>query len=83
MLGPIGPAGRSWQFAGRFGLKCRFAATDSKEQHRLERPSARTKCPSRGRFFVNCVHFMSLSRRNAASESEERARSSWLVARGS
>ena len=86
MLGPIGSAGRSWQFAGRLGLKCRFAATDSKEQHRLERPSARIKCPSRGRFFANCdrppancVHFMSLSRRNAASESEERARGSWLV----
>ena len=24
------------QAAGRLGLKCRFAATDSKEQHRLE-----------------------------------------------
>ena len=36
MLGPIGPAGRSWQFAGRLGLKCRYAATNSKEQHRLE-----------------------------------------------
>ena len=48
MLGPGDPAGRSWQFSGRLGLKCRFAATDSKEQHRLERPSAREKIVARG-----------------------------------
>ena len=74
MLGPIGPAGRSWQFAGLLGLRCRFAATDSKEQHRLEQPSAREKIVARGSWFVARKSLPSYSNRLCSNLATGRTR---------
>ena len=90
MFGPDGPADRRSQVAGRRPPWTQMPLRGNKLK-RTTSPRATLgsyKMPQSGLFFANCdrppancVHFMSLSRRNAASESEERARGSSFVAR--